>query len=351
MKNISISRRKFIQNSLLMAVSTPAMISCAKNAATGRNSFTGFMPISQEKQVGAQEHKKLMKEFGGEYNKGNLNKYIKDIGAKLATHAEIKEFNYQFTLLDSDIANAMALPGGYVYITRGLLAVAGSEAELAAVLAHELGHVNARHSAERYSHASTASILTQIGAVATAILTEDETYGSLVSTAGQALAGLYLSSFSQDQEYEADQLGVRYIAKAGYEADEMSKMLDNLRSYSKAEAVRAGRDPNEVDKASYLSTHPPLPKRTKQALIEATKAMEKPNPFIGRDRYLRQINGIEFAEGKRLTIKSVSSRDNISSLSKYFPYESNIDELYFKALNGITYDSDLQIGKKVKVVM
>ncbi|HIM26208.1 MAG TPA: peptidase M48, partial [Rhodospirillales bacterium] len=131
---------------------------CSTNPATGQQSFTAFMSRAEEIRIGAEEHPKIIKEFGGAYKDARLHAYIKRTGLALARKSEVTDLPYTFTILNDDKVNAFALPGGYVYITRGLLALAENEAEMAGVLAHEIGHVTARHSAERYSTAQATNL-------------------------------------------------------------------------------------------------------------------------------------------------------------------------------------------------
>ena len=134
-----------------------ALVGCSVNPATGEQSFTAFMSRADEMEIGKKEHPKILKEFGGAYGDGDLAAYVRDIGAALSQVSEVPDMPYTFTVLNADNVNAFALPGGYIYITRGLLALADNEAEMASVLAHELGHVTARHTAERYSKAVAAT--------------------------------------------------------------------------------------------------------------------------------------------------------------------------------------------------
>ena len=136
------------------------LTACSTNQATGRNQFTGLMPASQEAAIGAQEHEKILAQFGGEIKDQQIKNYVTRVGQKIVPYTERQDVGYTFTVLDSPVVNAFALPGGYVYVTRGILTLANSEADLAAVMAHEIGHVTARHSAERYS----TSVLTGLGA-------------------------------------------------------------------------------------------------------------------------------------------------------------------------------------------
>lgn len=258
---------------------------CAVNPATGRS---GLMLVSsdQERKIGAEEHPKVIKEFGGIYNDARLSGYVTAIGARLARVSEQPGLGYTFTLLDNPIVNAFALPGGYVYITRGLMALAGSEAELAGVLGHELGHVVARHGAQRQSKA----ILAQIGASLLGAVTGSETIGDL-AVAG---AGVYLRGFSREQELEADRLGVRYISRAGYDPGAMSSFLAKMQANSRLNAKIAGQSPDKVDKFDIMSTHPRTAKRVQQA-IRLTGATAG-RGAVERDSYLRRLDKMIYGD-------------------------------------------------------
>jgi predicted Zn-dependent protease len=150
--------RKLIPAALLLATASIALAGCmsATSPATGRQFYTNI-DESQESQIGAEEHPKILAEFGGAYDeKPNLSAYVTQLGNAVAQNAERKDVKYTFTVLNTEDINAFALPGGYVYITRGLLTLANNEAEIAGVLGHEIGHVNARHTAERAGQQQTA---------------------------------------------------------------------------------------------------------------------------------------------------------------------------------------------------
>ena len=196
---------------------------CSTNPATGRTQFAALMSPQQENQVGAEEHPNIIAEFG-EYDNARVQTYVRQVGARVTRNTERPDVDYKFYVVDSPIVNAFALPGGYIYISRGLLAVADSEAELAAVLGHEAGHITGRHSAERYSR----GVVTQLGAGILA---------AAVDSAGvsQALglgSDLYLKSYSRSQENEADTLGIRYLAQNGYDPSAMTSFLENLQNAS-----------------------------------------------------------------------------------------------------------------------
>lgn len=256
------------------------------NLATGRQSFTGFQSVEDDVALGRREHPKLVKQFGGEYENPRLQRYVNEIGRKTAQFAEY-EFPYTFTIVNSPIVNAFALPGGFVYLSRGLLALASSEAEVAGVISHEIGHVTARHTAERISQ----SQLAQIGVGLLGVLTRDRT----IAQGASQVAGLVLRGHSRDQELEADTLGMRYMSQAGYDPDGSVTFLESLREHSMFEARRNGKDPNAVDQSNLLATHPRTIERVRAAQ-ERAEAVAVENAVIGRSDHFEQINGMLYGD-------------------------------------------------------
>jgi predicted Zn-dependent protease len=259
----------------------------AVNPATGRSSFTGLYSAEDDVKLGGQEHPKLVKEFGGEYENRRLQGYVSQVGQSLARGTEYRQFPYKFTLLNTPIVNAFALPGGYVYLSRGLLALASNEAEMAGVLAHELGHVNARHTAERLSRAQMA----QFGLLAGALFGLPQQ----AMQVGQSLALLSIQSFSREQEFEADTLGIRYMSRAGYDPDAMVTFLSTLREHSMVEAKLKGLPPGKIDEFNMMSTHPRTADRVRKAMAAAKVARPR-QPRIARAQYLSQIDGMLFGD-------------------------------------------------------
>ena len=258
---------------------------CSTNPATGERQFTGLMSTEQETQVGAQQHPEILQEFGGPYDNPAIQDYVNRLGQRLAANTEREEVKYTFTVLDSEIVNAFALPGGYVYISRGLMALANSEAQLAGVLGHEIGHVTGRHSAERYSRGTLA----QVGAVVAGIFG-----GQQIAQLSGAGAQLALAGWGRGQELEADELGIRYMSRAGFDPLEMATFLDSMGRHAQLEALLAGR-PGAADQFSYLQTHPP----TGQRVEEATKAAStRPGGQweVDREDYLRTIDGMIYGD-------------------------------------------------------
>ena len=279
------TRRRFL---LGAACGCGAMASgcVSTNKATGRTILTGFYSVEDDIRLGRQEHPKLVAQFGGEYDNPRLQRYIEQIGFKCAQFTEY-QFPYKFTIVNSPIVNAFALPGGYVYMSRGLIALASNEAEVAGVLAHELGHVNARHTAERISQAQLAQLGVGLAGIALGS-------GQVAGALGQ-VAGMALQSHSRDQELEADMLGIRYMSKAGYDPDGSVSFLSTLRDHSILEAEMAGRPPGSVDEFNIMATHPRTIERVRLAQ-QQVDTVAVPDAVIGRDTHLGSINGILYGD-------------------------------------------------------
>ena len=288
---MTISRRTVLAASSVTALS--AATGCVTtNPATQRTSFTGAYSPDDDIRLGREQHPKLLEAFGGEYRDPRLAGYVETVGRRLSAHTEFQQFPYQFTLLNSPIVNAFALPGGYVYVSRGLLALASNEAEMAGVLAHELGHVNARHSAERLSAQQMASFGILAGAIGASLLGLP---ANSLAQIGQTIAALSIQSYSRQQEFEADTLGVRYMSRAGYEPDAMVSFLSTLREQSLVEAKALGLPPGKVDEYNMMSTHPRTVDRVREAQAAAQSARPS-NPRIARQEYLAQIDGMLFGD-------------------------------------------------------
>jgi len=280
-------RRIFILAFLCVALF--GATACSTNPATGRSSFTAFMGADDEKRLGAKEHPKLVKQFGGEYADRDLDAYVERVGRTLAAETEMPGLDYSFTVLDDDLINAFALPGGYIHVTRGLMALASNEAELAGVLAHELGHVTARHSAERYSQQVVADMGTAILGAAGSVVGVPGV-GSVAGYGAQAA----LQSYSRDQELEADQLGIRYMTRAGYDPEAMASFFKKMDAYTQLQATLAG-DPGAADSFSVMASHPRTGDRVEEAIKLAKSALVN-NPKVNEEAYLSHIDGITFGD-------------------------------------------------------
>lgn len=276
--------KTFLGLAVISCTVIPALSACSTNPATGRQQFAALMSPTQEDQVGSEEHPNIIAQYG-EYNNARVQTYVRQVGARVTQNTERPDVQYKFYVIDSPIVNAFALPGGYIYISRGLLAVAQNEAELAAVLGHEAGHITGRHSAERYSRGVVTSLGTNILAAALD--------SSGVSQALGIGSDLYLKSYSRSQENEADTLGIRYLAQSGYSPDAMAGFLQALQNESAFAQLENGQQGG--NSVSYFSTHPATADRIAKTASEVAAVQGRGNE-TGRDAYLNAIDGITYGE-------------------------------------------------------
>jgi predicted Zn-dependent protease len=231
----------------LGVLAVPAWLAgCSTNPTTGRSQFNVYSR-DQEISLGTQAKPELVKEFGGEVQRADLKAYITEVGMRLARHTEgdSPSLPWEFTLLDSDVINAFALPGGKVFISRGLAAQMTSEAQLAGVLGHEIGHVTARHSNDRAGQA----LLVTAGAVTAAVLLENSDAGDatkvIAPVAIQVGGTTLILQYSRGQEVEADALGVRYMVRESYNPRAQVEVMEILKA-----ALEGDRG------LEFFSTHP-----------------------------------------------------------------------------------------------
>ncbi len=240
---------------------------------------------ASDKATGAKAHPDLLKEYGGPYS-GPQAAYVRAVGQKIAVQSGLSNSQSDFTvtLLNSPVNNAFAIPGGYVYVTRQLLALMNDEAELASVLGHEVGHVAARHANKRNTTSTIGGILAGVlGAV-----TGSSALGQLANSGAQ----LVTLRFSRQQEYQADDLGIQYLAKAGYDPYAAADMLAALNAQTALDArLRGGEDQRAVP--SWMSTHPNGADRVARARQEAAQTGisvgERPR---NGDAFLTRLDGL-----------------------------------------------------------
>ena len=257
------------------------------NPATGQQELTPFMSPQEERRLGAEEHPKMLVRFGGVYDDIEIGAYVAGIGGRLVKHSEQPNLEFRFTVLNSPDVNAFALPGGYVYVTRGLLALANSEAELAGVLAHEIGHVTARHAAQRYNR----SIATSLGTAILGAVVQSPGVDQLAQIGGE----LFLTGFSREQEFQADTLGVRYMSRVGYNPQAQAAFLRTLSSHSDLERVLAGRDGRDPHQ-DFFATHPRTEDRVQKAIAAAQVSGVGAGAPLRREQYLERMTGLLYGD-------------------------------------------------------
>jgi len=256
-----IYRQLWLGGALIAALAT------AQAGIAQRQISTASSMSQAEKAEGAKAHPELLAEFGGLYA-GPQAAYVTSVGRKIATQSSLSSQQNDFTvsLLNSSVNNAFAIPGGYVYVTRQLMALMNDEAELAGVLGHEVGHVAAQHGKKRQSAAQRNSILGVLGQVLIGAVAGDSGFGQLLQRGIGQGAQLLTLKFSRTQEYEADDLGIRYLAKAGYDPKALSSMLASLAAQNTLDARTRGAD-NAIPE--WASTHPDPASRVRRALTNA----------------------------------------------------------------------------------
>lgn len=266
-----------------------ALTHCAQNPVTGDRNFV-LMSEQQEIQMGAQAHQDVLKEYAALDHPG-LQAYVNEVGQRLAQQGHRPNLQWHFTVVDSPDVNAFALPGGYVYITRGLMAYLNSEAELAGVIGHEIGHVTARHGVRQQS----ASMAAGLGAVLGSILVPE-----LGNQAGasllQSLAQAWTAGYGREHELESDRLGAEYLAKTGYRPQAMIDVIGVLKNqelFAAEQARRDGRQPRTYH--GTFDTHPSNDARLKQVVGEANQYTVA-NPREGRSDYLQKMAGVVFGD-------------------------------------------------------
>ena len=259
-----------------------ALIGCAVNPATGKRELS-LMSTDQEVQIGHDGYPAVVAEYGL-YDDPRLAAYVDSLGHKLAAVSHLPTLDWHFTLLDDPTVNAFAMPGGYIYITRGIMAHLGSEAQLAGVIGHEIGHVTARHAAKQMTQQQLAGV--GLG-VAGLFSTTVRQYGQV---AQQAL-GLMMLKYSRDDETQADQLGVDYATKAGYDPREIPKTYEML---ARVGAHAGQRLP------SFLSTHPdPGDRQVRTAALAQAAVAGKRGLIIREREYLHRLDGVVFGNDPR----------------------------------------------------
>ena len=262
---------------------------CATNPVTGKNDLV-LMSEKQEIALGGNAHRELLEQYRV-YDHPELQEYISDLGRKIASRSHRSHLEYRFTLLDSPEVNAFALPGGYIYVTRGILAYMNSEEALAGVLGHELGHVTARHGVRQHSARVLADMA---GAIAT-MATESRQVGRMSGVIGTAM----VRGYGRSHELEADRLGAQYLALSGYDPELMLDVIGILKdqeTFEKQRAEEEGRPPRVYH--NLFATHPRNDMRLKEVIEAAAQFAVADIGHTDPERFLRLQEGMLFGESE-----------------------------------------------------
>ena len=270
---------------------------CAVNPVSGQREIV-LMTESQEIAIGRQNHPEIIARFGL-YDDPELQQYVTDVGERLAAKSHRAGLVYRFTVLDSTDVNAFALPGGYIYITRGLLAYLNSEAEMAAVLGHEIGHVTARHSVRQQTAATAAGF----GYTIASILVPELGYAQVQDIYG-LLSNALLSGYGREHELEADRLGADYLARTGADPEAMLSVISVLKNqddFFRQQAEAEGREHQGYH--GLFATHPDNDTRLQQMIQQATLTPATEQIDDNRETFLNQIDGMVFGDNVQQGIR------------------------------------------------
>lgn len=317
-----------------------ALTACSVNPVSGKKDFT-LISEQQELSMGAQAHRSILKQKK-RYNNAALQAYVNSIGQELAKHSHRKNIRYTFTVLDDPSVNAFALPGGYIYITTGLMAYLNSEGELAGVLGHEIGHVTARHSVKQQSAGIAGAILIQVLTKKTG-----ESSGKQYNQLGKAI----LSGYGRNHELQADKLGAEYLARVGYDPRNMIDVVSVLKAqeeFEKYQARKEGRQPRAYH--GVFASHPSNDQRLQEVINAAKHIKSAGTRSANRDGYLRRINGLSYRIDKkhsgRIVVGKASPGTTFAQLAK----RSKVGEQRLRLLNGKFPNGEPDPGRLVKIV-
>jgi predicted Zn-dependent protease len=255
------------------------------------------MSEQMELTEGAKAHQDVLQEYGV-VKDARLQAYVNNLGQRLAKQSHRGQLQWHFTVLDSPEVNAFALPGGYIYVTRGIMAYLQNEAELAGVIGHEIGHVTARHGAQRATRQQDAGLGVLAASVLGAVLESQGMSGAgrLASELSQTVASGYIASYSRDQELQADTLGAEYLARTAYDPRNMVNVINSLKSQERFAADQARAEGRAAPASgSWLSSHPSNDQRLQQISQQATQ-LKGQYADDGRARYLQTIAGMAYGE-------------------------------------------------------
>ena len=276
---------------------------CAINPATGQANIV-TMSEKRELEIGAEEHDKVMQSMAVVEDE-DLVAYVNEVGQRLAAVSDRPDLSFKFTVIDSPEINAFALPGGYVYINRGLLAYLNSEAELAAVLGHEIGHITARHAVQQQSRGSLARVASGVGGIVAAVATGSGYIGSQIMDVGSLWAQAGLSGFGREHELEADTLGAEYLLRAGYNPQAVINVVTVLKNQEDFNTKVANQQPSYH---GLFATHPRNDTRLQQAIASVGALPANQATLVDNAKFRSEMEGLVVGESQRTTGTAARNR-------------------------------------------
>ena len=294
--NKSVPTMRRVRALSLVLAGVFVLESCAVNPATGQGNLV-MMSEKRELEIGLEEHNKVMQTMPVMQDP-ELTAYVNEVGQRLAAVSHRPDLPFTFTVIDSPEINAFALPGGYVYINRGLMAYLNSEAELAAVLGHEIGHITARHAVQQQSSGRLANIATGVGGIVAAVATGSGYIGSQIMDIGSVWAQAGLSGFGREHELEADTLGAEYVLKAGYDPQAVIKVVTVLKNQEDFNTKVANQQPSYH---GLFATHPRNDTRLQEAIASVGALPESSATLLDDTRFRAEMDGLVVGESQATT--------------------------------------------------
>jgi len=287
----------------LCLAALPLLKGCAVNPATGSPNLV-LVSAEREQEIGREEHEKIV-QSASFYEDGALNEYVTEIGKRMAEVGDRPDLHYRFFIIDSPEINAFALPGGYVYINRGLLAHLNSEAELAGVLGHEIAHITARHAVQQQARGTLARIAAQAGGIVSAVATGSGFIGSQISQVASVWARAGLSGFGREHELEADQIGAEYLLRAGYDPIGMIDTLSVLKNHQDFTRLTTNRASGYH---GLFATHPRNDQRLQQAISQVRDLNPEAIFRTGNSQFRAATEGLILGESRAAKTNETRNR-------------------------------------------
>jgi predicted Zn-dependent protease len=292
--------RQFTLSLICAASLLSACGSNVVNPVTGQ-AERSVMSEADEVTEGQKAHAEVLKEYGA-LNNPRLQAYVNELGQRLAKQSHRNQLKWTFTVLDSPEINAFALPGGFVYVTRGIMAYMEDEGDLAGVIGHEIGHVTARHGAQRATRQQDAGLGVLAATVLGAVLEAKGVTGAGQAAAqvSQTAAAGYIATYGRDQELQSDSLGAEYLARSNYDPKNMINVINVLKNQERFAADQAAKEGRAAPAGnSWLASHPSNDQRLQSITELAAEYSKDKGSYAddGRARFLQAINGMGFGEG------------------------------------------------------
>jgi predicted Zn-dependent protease len=308
---------------LCAACLLPFLSSCAVNPATGSANLV-LMSESREKEIGLEEHEKVLSSMPL-FEDEELLAYVREVGNRAASVSHRPDLEYTFNIIDSPEINAFALPGGYVYVNRGLLTFMNSEAELAAVLSHEIGHITARHAVQQQARGRLAQTAATVGGFVTAVATGSGYVGSQISEVASIWAQTGLSGFGREHELEADSLAAEYLVRAGYDPAAVIDVVTVLKNQEDFNRAVSG---SSQGYHGLFATHPRNDTRLQEAIAQVSNISGNEITQTDNTKFRESLDGLVIGQSQRSQTNDARNRyyQALLGYTVVFPSEWQIDE-------------------------